>query len=170
MDAESARHAAAVQECEAVRVRLAAEVQAYTDAIKAEAALHVLNVAAIAKEALLADLGAEAGAGIAAAATAEAATAATAEAATAEAATAATADEETESETEAPKRVKRRKFEPAALIGRTIKYNDNELEVLNYVPVDQSPVKLALYDVKNKTSGKNSRMSAAVLISEFKKN
>lgn len=157
MDAESARHAAALQECEAVRVRLAAEVQAYTDAIKAEAALHVLNVAAIAKEALLADLGAEAGAGIAAAATA----------ATAEAAT---ADEETESETEAPKRVKRRKFEPAALIGRTIKYNDNELEVLNYVPVDQSPVKLALYDVKNKTSGKNSRMSAAVLISEFKKN
>lgn len=156
MDAESARHAAALQECEAVRVRLAAEVQAYTDAIKAEAALHVLNVAAIAKEALLADLGAEAGAGIAAA--------------TAEAATAATADEETESETEAPKRVKRRKFEPAALIGRTIKYNDNELEVLNYVPVDQSPVKLALYDVKNKTSGKNSRMSAAVLISEFKKN
>ena len=168
MDAENARHAAVEQANEVVRQRLAAEVQAYTDAVKTEAALHVLNVAEIAKEALLADLGAEAGAGIAAAA--EAATAAEAAAATAEAAAAPTADEETESETEAPKRVKRRKFNPAALIGRTIKYNDNDLEVLNYVPEDQSPVKLALYDVKNKTSGKNSRMSAAVLISEFKKN
>jgi hypothetical protein len=165
MDAENARHAAVEQANEVVRQRLAAEVQAYTEAVKAEAALHVLNVAEIAKEALLADLGAEAGAGIAAAAAA----AATAEAEAAAATAAPTADEETESETEAPKK-KRRKFNPAALIGRTIKYNDNDLEVLNYVPEDQSPVKLALYDVKNKTSGKNSRMSAAVLISEFKKN